>query len=159
MSNRPAPEMKKASTFAYRLKQARKDHGFTQKSLSEELSRRLGQPFTSVSISAYETRGIMPRIAVVNCIADILEIPVAYLMGTSDQKLTDISLDKLYEVPRHELYSYHGAPLYCLPEGCSEEDGYWVLIDGYKYKALSLNDYQDITAIPEGTKFYTQSLK
>ena len=162
MPNKKAPQIDTGATqtFAVRLRNARLNNGYTQKALAEELSRRLGTTITSMSISAYEARNIKPRFVVAQALADILSVPVDFLLGTTDQFVdTKATLSELYEIKGEDLYYYAGAPLYCVPPGAKMEKGYWVLVNAEKGSLVSIREVRHISDFERGTRFFTRTPK
>lgn len=95
-------------TTGERIRSARKERGLTQKALGELLG------VTQATVGQYETNPNPPKIETLQRIADKLEVPLAYLVGSSKPVSWDFALDQKLA---HIGYSI----------GAYEEDGYiWI---------------------------------
>lgn len=77
-------------TFCERLKTLREDKGFTQQHLSEVLN------VSSGAVSHYENGTREPTIETLIRMADVLNVSVDYLVGTTDANILPAEMKKPY---------------------------------------------------------------
>lgn len=75
--------------FGLRLRQARKAAGLTLQACADRLNSRYGMCINKGSISKYENGIHEPSISLVHCLSEILDVDRDYLLGRSDNQLSD----------------------------------------------------------------------
>ncbi len=75
--------------FGLRLRQARKTAGLTLQACADRLNSRYGMCINKGSISKYENGIHEPSISLVHCLSEILDVDRDYLLGRSDNQLSD----------------------------------------------------------------------
>lgn len=77
-------------TFPERLKMLRDDKGFTQQQLAEVLN------ITVSSVSHYENGSRQPSIEILIRLADVMNVSIDYLVGTTNTNILPKEMNKQY---------------------------------------------------------------
>ena len=94
-------------TFGAKIKKYREEHCMTQQTLADMLG------VTKQEISRFESNHIMPRKQTVEHYAQVLDLPVSYLM--CEHIVTEDGLDLTNELIRKQLWRYIDADEYGTP--------------------------------------------
>lgn len=109
------------SVLSKRMIKLRKEKGLTQKEVTQYLSRVVtdSPPISFSTISSWETGKRIPRTPMLVALADLYDVSVNYLIGTSDDRSSFLRDEPIYKMParknpikKQDLVKYDKLPVF-----------------------------------------------
>lgn len=151
--------------MAERLKELRKDNGYTQKELAEELNKYIDVPdvYQTSNISSWEL-GHRPRIQALHHIAGFYRCSIEYLLGKTDDRYLQTgnsekkqpSTDMLRPIRKRDLCYFDGEPVWIESDEMTQK-GCWGLVNCVD-KTITLSDGTSILISQIPFKLYMRPL-
>lgn len=129
------------SNFSENLKRLRANKGMTQKDLADRLSVVMGKdpPYGVPAVSAWEARGVLPPVAVIKGLCEVLECSMGDFLG-EDAVVHPSTSPSVINLAR-DFPRLHGCPVYMVFTNGQYPDQ-WGLINADNHSVRILNGLQ-----------------